>query len=101
LGHNYGTLSFLYELNSQSSDRHLTVAELRSIGAAFVRCAGSFLSSPDGQTALSEIDARRRDRLSRWAVYKGPPDPQNAISTEAGRFGQSDLVQSSSETVVP
>jgi hypothetical protein len=101
LSHNYGPLTFLYELNSQSPDRHLSVDELRSIGAELLRCASDFLASPPGKAALAEIDARRRSYTARWTSYHDPEGLADAIQSEADRFRGSNDLNASSEVTKP
>ncbi len=65
----YGALPTPYEVNCQAPSRHLTLAELREMGARFVRAAGRYLSSQDGRNLLVQVTKFRRERVVRWKRY--------------------------------
>jgi len=88
---NYGALTLAYELNAQVADRHSSLSELKNLGAKFADAAGEFLASPDGIGLLANIDARRQERLARWAKFSGTASAdEDAIESEAARLGQSE-----------
>jgi hypothetical protein len=80
----YGPVFMAYELNSQSPDRHLSLAELTAVGGIFAQGIDGFWESK-GHALIANIDSIRQARLNRWA--KAPPttQPANAIEAEAWR----------------
>jgi hypothetical protein len=69
LGLMYGPLPMAYEVNSQQRARHLSLEELRSIGASMVRTAAEFTDSGTTGLVASIRDLGRR-RDTRAASFK-------------------------------
>jgi hypothetical protein len=103
LTHYYGPISIAYEINSQAPERHLTVAELKMLGTVFVQSAGQFFATPNGKSALSEVDSRRIQRAAGWTDYLHNAAPSNAIVSESEFFRLSQPKDSiaTSEKAVP
>ena len=69
VGRHYGALPMYYEVNSQAPSRHLTLRELREMGARFVLAAAGYFASSDGRKLLAAVGQRRRERVTRWRSY--------------------------------
>jgi hypothetical protein len=67
----YGPLHIGYELNAQSPARHLTLEEVRRMGAVFATAAADFLMSDDFKPALTTIRTRRAMRDARVRKHGG------------------------------
>jgi hypothetical protein len=83
LSHYYGTLSIAYEVNSQAPERHLSLAEIKTLGGVFVQSVGSFLNGGTRSSLLAEVDGRRNQRDQQWALTIVPTPQPNAIISEA------------------
>jgi hypothetical protein len=83
LSHYYGPLSIAFEVNSQAPERHLTLAELKTMGAVFVQSAGQFFSTSSGKATLVEVDSRRALRSATWPQFIANRKFDNAISSES------------------
>lgn len=78
----YGTLPMYYEVNSQAPSRHLTLGELREMGARFVRASARYLSSSRGARLLAGVGKLRRERTWRWRKYGHQFEGKNALYSE-------------------
>jgi hypothetical protein len=68
----YGALPQPYELNMQAPRRHLTLGELKNMGAVLVRSSAAFLASPAAQPVRAECQRRalwREAARARYAAY--------------------------------
>jgi hypothetical protein len=83
LSHYYGTLSIAYEVNSQAPERHLSLAEVKTLGGVFVQSIGDFLGGDSRSSLLAEVDSRRNQRDQQWAATTVSMPQQNAIISEA------------------
>jgi hypothetical protein len=83
LSHNYGPLSIAYEVNSQAPERHLALAEIKTMGAVFVQTVAQFFASDHGKATLAEVDSRRAQRSAAWADYAKNNAVSDAIVSEA------------------
>ncbi len=79
----YGALPTPYEVNCQAASRHLTLDELRDIGARFVRAAAGYLSSQAGRNLLVQVTKFRRDRALRWKRYGHLFNANDALYSES------------------
>jgi hypothetical protein len=81
----YGASMIAYEINSQASDRHLTMEQLKDIGRIFADSTDAFFATADGKSLLADVDARRTKRLEQWADYSRSaiPNTHDAIRSEA------------------
>ncbi len=78
----YGALPMPYEVNSQAPSRHLTLAQLREVGARFVRASVSYFYSVEGRRMLADVTAFRRKRASRWKRYGHLFEGKDALYAE-------------------
>lgn len=85
-GLHYGTLPMYYEVNSQAPSRHLTLAELREMGARFVRASARYLASSNGRRLLADVTKLRRERLRRWESFWHLLEGKDAIYSEEWCF---------------
>jgi hypothetical protein len=67
LGYHSGPLFMLYECNSQTSRRHLSLGELQTLGAKLVQGSADFLAAPAGKDLLRQVDRLRQDRQAQVA----------------------------------
>jgi len=66
----YGALHLLYEANSQASQRHLTLGELRDFGRHLVKASDEFIRSSHGAEAGVMIGEARQRRLARLERHR-------------------------------
>jgi hypothetical protein len=78
----YGPLTFVYELNSQSPDRHLSLSDLNGIASVFLDAVGAFYSGHNADAVTAEINERRAERTRLWRSDT-TVDSGNAIQAEA------------------
>jgi hypothetical protein len=79
----FGPITLAYELNSQASDRHLNLADLKHFGKIFAQSAAQFLSTFEGAALIENVDDRRKDRLERWKLRGSLAVGKDAIPAEA------------------
>jgi hypothetical protein len=77
----YGPLHLLYEVNSQSPI-HLTLSDLRGMGAAMAKGTHAYLCGSNGRNILSAVDQVRQQRAVRIASVSGIRYDQSAIKFE-------------------
>jgi hypothetical protein len=84
LGYTYRTLCMVYEANVQAPGRHLTLRELKEMGAVMAQSSVDFLYSPKGAALRGSIDKHLKERLRRMERYKVLADWQrrNVFSKE-------------------
>ena len=74
-----GPLHMPYEINSQERSRHLTLLELKALGATFLDAGGEFLASPqaaDLQAAIADTLQQRQQRIKTYSpLFKNLNDP--------------------------
>lgn len=80
----FGPLCLAYEFNSQSPDRHLSLAEITAAGATFPQAIAAFWDSR-GPALMANVDSIRQARLARLAIAHPTTQPANAIEAEAWR----------------
>jgi AraC-like DNA-binding protein len=78
----YGALPVPYEVNSQAPSRHLTLEELREMGACFVRAAARHLRSSEGRRLIADVTRLRLERARRWRRYGHLFEGRDAIFSE-------------------
>ena len=84
LSRRYGPIGFLYEVNAQQEERHLSLEELQSLGGLFVRSTAAFIDGPNGLPLRREVNRRLAERAGRWAKAKSQVPPgSSAIVAEA------------------
>jgi len=66
----YGTLHMPYEVNSQAPRRHLTLFELRSVGAYMTIASVKYLYSSEAKPLVQGIDVLRARRNASFNRYK-------------------------------
>lgn len=66
----YGTLHMPYEVNSQAPRRHLTLSELRSIGAYLAIASVEYLHSAEAKSLVDGISSLRTRRKASFSRYK-------------------------------
>jgi hypothetical protein len=69
-------------LNAQEGRRHLTIEELRGLGALLVEAAGRYLSTGEAAPLLASVQAIRRDRDARWQRYASKLSSYDALDAE-------------------
>jgi hypothetical protein len=84
LARRYGPLTLAYMVNTQAAKHHLTVQQTRDLGGGMVDAIPEFFASPDGPILLANVDARRKERLDRWAPMPSAPKPSSPTAL-AGR----------------
>jgi hypothetical protein len=82
LRHYYGPLSIAYEINSQAPERHLTLSEIKNLGAVFVQSAAEFFGGKDGRATLAEVDSCRAERTAGLSGT-GSTANEDAITAES------------------
>jgi hypothetical protein len=84
----YGTLHLVYECNSQSPARALTIAQLRQMGELLVKATDSHLAKERGRSLLASTESRLAERNRSWKRYYGMIKPsmlegRSALDMEA------------------
>jgi hypothetical protein len=79
----YGALHMPYEINSQSSSKHLTIGNLREIGTSFASAVASYLDSKEAKPLFDSIVKARVQRLENWKKYGDELLAQNALMAES------------------
>lgn len=69
LTHYYGALSLHYEVNSQAPKRHLSLYEMRAMGAYLSVAAVRYLHSPKANRLVTNINLRRQHRENLWDYW--------------------------------
>jgi hypothetical protein len=82
LRESYGAVGIPVVLNAQEGRRHLTIEELRGLGALLVEAAGRYLSTGEAAPLLANVEAVRRDRDARWQRYASRLGGQNTFDAE-------------------
>lgn len=78
----YGALHVPYEVNCQAAVRHLTIADLRFMGAMLVDSVDTLLRSEDGARRQRAVEDHLRRRAERWQQYGNQIKTNNAIVAE-------------------
>ncbi len=65
----YGSLSIVYECNTQAPSRRLTIDETRTMGELLVRAIASHLKTGEGKALLASARSRLQERSDRYARY--------------------------------
>jgi hypothetical protein len=98
LGHRFGPLPLAYEVNSQAPERHLMLPELKNIGTVLVDSIAAFLSSTNGERALTDIsDVRSREMAGR--ALGDPPFSIDDMAFEERSVGASANSQASEKWI--
>ena len=78
----YAPLYVAYELNSQSPVRHLTIGELREVGASLVRASSKFFESPQGKALLDGNTKVLTQRNENWRRFGHLVRSKDALAGE-------------------
>lgn len=66
----FGSLPLLYEANSQAPERHLSLYELKAMGAYMIRAAASHMATKEGKAILLRADQFRDQRQALRDRYR-------------------------------
>jgi hypothetical protein len=78
----YNALYMPYEINSQEPRRHLTLREMREMGAGMVRASASYLESPLGKELMGANTEFQARRLENWKKFSTSLRKANALVAE-------------------
>ncbi len=93
----YGTLHVPFEVNGQERDRHLTILELRRMGALLASSAAHYLASRESAPLIADVKWVRNARDARWAKYRDVIVARNAIDAELRCLQREQRVSSKTE----
>jgi len=79
----YNALYMPYEINSQEPRRHLTMREMREMGAGMVRASAVYLESEMGKELFDANTAFQAQRLENWKKFGASLKKANALVAEA------------------
>ena len=65
----YATLHQFYEMNTQAPNRHLSLYQLKGIGAHLIRATAKFMTTNKGQSFLRHVTRHREHRAKLYARY--------------------------------